>query len=147
MKIRWAAGIERLIGIVEEETYPKSGFPIAIVAVRSKQDIPLSLFVQKLAHQLRGMDIPTATVFEGNTSKQIKKLSKETIGAIFIGEDEMKSGNLTFKNLLNGSQLSIPLDIPTLASYCKNFLKDNKNAVIHSNSNIHSSSSVVPASK
>ena len=83
---------------------------ISVVAVRSKEEnepSPTSLYAMKLCHRLRIAGISVIYSYDGNTSKQMKKGSKEAVGAIIVGEDEIARGTLGLKNFHTGEQREI----------------------------------------
>lgn len=103
--VGWALGIERLSLMLESLPSPQR--PLAVIPVTEKE-IPSAF---KIASNLRQANIPTDFAFSGNVGKRLKRASKlHAIGAILLGEDELKQNKATVKNLDKGTQDLIPLD-------------------------------------
>jgi histidyl-tRNA synthetase len=105
---------------------PPSPRCIAVVVVRNKEDEdnPVTQYAQRVVVQLRSAGIPVSYAFEGNTTKQLKKLSqKDAVAAVIIGEDEMKKNSFTVKLLDSGTQQSI--ESAGLEQFCKRLVFGN----------------------
>jgi histidyl-tRNA synthetase len=102
--VGWAAGIERLAMLVEEPPAPPR--PVAIVPVGEAGEAA----ALKLAETLRRSGVPVDHGYSGNVGKRMKRANK--LGArfaILLGEDELKRGVATLRDLDAGSQEEVPL--------------------------------------
>ena len=98
--VGWAMGMERLLSLLPQtETSKLQAF---IVSNNNVEAI-------KLAFELREKGISTDFDLSNRKfNKQLEKASKTGAKfAIILGEDEIKSNNLTVKNLLSGEQKSV----------------------------------------
>lgn len=103
--VGWACGIERLIMMVENA--PEQPRPIAMIPVGEEADRA----IQKLVMQFRQAEIPVHYAFSGNMGKRMKRADKANARfAIMMGEDELKAGQATVRNLDTGDQELIALD-------------------------------------
>lgn len=121
--IGWAAGIERLSLLIPDSSMDSLPKPIAMIAVRSRDDYQMDPATQhclRLCQRLREQGIPLIYHYDGNTTKQLKKLSKNASGAIIVGEEEIQLGLVTFRDLESGKQQSIGEN--QLDSHCRAFL-------------------------
>ncbi len=104
--VGWAIGMERLISLCKvPEEKPLDVF---IVSDNKKQAL-------KLASELRGLGISVDLDFLARKfAKQMEKASKTGAKfALILGEEELKTGTLTLKNLSTGKQESISIkEIP-----------------------------------
>ena len=98
--VGWAIGMERLISLISPPK--KKSFMIFIVSDYTKEAL-------KLAFELRKQGISTDIDFAGRKfKKQMEKASKSGAKyALILGENELKSGILTLKNLSTGEQETI----------------------------------------
>ena len=104
--IGWAAGIERLISLIDFEN-PPTGWevprrPVAIIPLgeaAEKQALPL-------AQQLRACGIYTEICNRGNMAKRMKKANAmHACRAVIMGDDELAAGIVTLRNLDDGTQV------------------------------------------
>ena len=106
--IGWAAGIERLAMLVDESKITKAEKPIVILALNDEAQI----LAAKLSLQLREKGSRVETLYSGsNIGKLMKKadgLNAKTV--VIIGEDELKTGILTAKDMTSGEQKKIAAD-------------------------------------
>lgn len=123
--IGFAAGVERIVALQEAlgVTASPQHKPIATI-------IPMSEAAEseswKLVQTLRKEGIATDIAYKGNSKKRFERANK--IGARFaviLGEDELKNGTVTLKNLEEGTQETIGRD--ALMERLKHI---NKNSVI-----------------
>lgn len=83
------------------------------------------MYALKITKILREAGIPTTYHFDGNTSKQLKKTSRDAAAAIIIGENEINSNKISVKNLNTGQQTMVSLE--DLPNYCKNIQESHVN--------------------
>lgn len=102
--VGWAAGIERLAMLLAEA--PAAPRPIVIVPIGAEaEDMAL-----KLSWELRRDGIYVELGYRGNVSKRMKDANKmRARAAILIGEDELKRGVATVRDLDSGEQTEVPL--------------------------------------
>ena len=102
--IGWAAGVERLAMMLEDT--PTGPRPIAIIPVGADCEGP----ALELAERLRGAGTPIELGYRGNVSKRMKAANRARArAAILIGEDEIKRGAVTLRDLDSGEQAEVPL--------------------------------------
>jgi len=95
--VGWAIGMERLISLCKPPEQKQ--LDIFIVSDNTRQAL-------KTAFELRKQGISADLDFAGKKfSKQLEKASKTGAKfALILGEEELKTGELTFKNLATGEQ-------------------------------------------
>ena len=94
--VGWAMGMERLCSLIENHQAPK--LDIYVVSNFTKEAF-------ELTQKLRNAGFSAEFDFSNKKfNKQVEKASKCADFAIFLGEDELKSGELTVKNLTTGEQ-------------------------------------------
>ncbi len=101
--VGWAAGIERLMLLLEPPA--KQIKPVAIIPLT---DAAVGLAIE-INYQVRCQKLQSEIIDSGNMSKRLKKADK--IGAthaIIIGEEELNKQTVCLKNLIEGTQESIP---------------------------------------
>lgn len=103
--IGFAAGIERLALLANPE----------LTEVRYNYILPIGEECAgaafKLADDLRRRKIPALVEISGKMSKRMQRaVSANALNVIFIGEEELKSGNCKLKKLDSGEELSVKLD-------------------------------------
>jgi histidyl-tRNA synthetase len=102
--VGWAAGIERLAMLLEQP--PQSPRPIAIVPIGAEAEET----ALKLSSELRRDGMFVELGYRGNVSKRMKDANKaKARAAILIGEDELKRGAATVRDLDTGEQAEVPL--------------------------------------
>lgn len=108
--IGWAAGMERLIDVIDFSTVQESITPkrplamIALGGVCEKQAL-------KIAHDLRMQGFYTESYHNGNLAKRMKKANAHrAVAALILGEDELKSGQITVRHLDSGEQETVAID-------------------------------------
>ena len=102
--IGWAAGIERLAGLVDFANHPEFPKPIRPIAV-----IPFGEAAEKLAFSLvqalRVDEFVVDIAFKGNAGKRMKRADKINARvAVIIGDDEIAKGVAVIKDLDKGTQ-------------------------------------------
>ncbi|KAF2075883.1 hypothetical protein CYY_002819 [Polysphondylium violaceum] len=107
----WAAGIERLIMLLDTNRIPSPPQPVSIIGTGAD----VSSWALKLCKQLRLSDIPTIVPIpdmeKESLSKQLKKCIK--LGSryvVILGSDEMSSGNVKLKDTNTGEQSTLTID-------------------------------------
>lgn len=114
--VGWAAGIDRLALMLE--TSPSRTSAVSIVPASDAQEE----FSLKLLQDLRAQGIAADMAYNGNIGKRLKRADKiQSPLAIIIGEDEIKKGEATVKNLKSGTQSSVPF--VTLATEIAKLIK------------------------
>jgi len=102
--IGWAAGVERLSMMLSEA--PPAPRPFAIVPIGPEGEA----LAQTLAEDLRRAGIAIEVGYRGNMSRRMKAANKVNArAAILIGEDEIKKGVATVRDLDSGEQAEVPL--------------------------------------
>lgn len=104
--IGFAAGVERLVALMGEENVAASPKPVAAI-------IPMGEAAEvegwKLASTLRAAGIAADIAYKGNAKKRFERANKTGAAyAVILGEDELKNGTVTLKNLQTGEQESCP---------------------------------------
>jgi histidyl-tRNA synthetase len=102
--VGWAAGIERLAMLAGDAPPPPR--PIAIVPIgAAAESVAL-----KLAQDLRRAGHAVDLGYSGNLSRRMKRANKLNARyAVILGEDELKGGTATLRDLDTGEQEAIPL--------------------------------------
>ena len=102
--IGWAAGVERLSMMLQQA--PAAPRPFAIVPIGPEGEA-LAL---TLTEDLRRAGFAIELGYRGNMSKRMKAANKVNArAAILIGEDEIKRGAATVRDLDSGEQAEVPL--------------------------------------
>ncbi len=115
--IGFAAGIERLIEVVNFTNHPMftpPTRPVALIAIGNAAQQQALI----LAQAMRGQNIPIYIPNGGNLQKQLKKANKaNAIAAIILGENELAKGVASLKDLDSGQQSEVKLcDLSTVLS-------------------------------
>ncbi len=103
--IGFAAGVERLVALQGDAQDVQHG-PLAAI-------IPMGEAAEdeawKLAQQLRLQGLSIDIAYKGNAKKRFERADKvKAKFAVILGEDELKNGQLTLKNLESGAQETLP---------------------------------------
>lgn len=110
----WAAGVERLAALVQAQAdCPR---PVALIPMGDEADKAALPLAQKLRHA--GLYVELA--HRGNAGKRLKKASKQNASAaLMLGEDELKAGVVTVRDLDSGEQSEVPQSalVEALAKY------------------------------
>ena len=102
--VGFAAGLERMLALVDEQAFPKAPACVAVVPVSDAATDA----AWAIAQQLRDAGINVDMSYRGNVGKRMKRADK--IGAAFavmIGEDEIKTHSVALKNLATGQQQTV----------------------------------------
>ena len=100
--VGWAAGIERIMLLSQLE--PKDGPDVAIVPIAEEQ----MGAAFKMASDLRLEGLNVALEFQGSVGKRMKKSAKQNISNVWlIGEEEIQTNCVTWKNMDAGGQISV----------------------------------------
>ncbi len=103
--VGWAAGVDRL-AMMLESTPPQKSIVSIIPASEGQEE-----FALKLMQQLRESGIATDMAYSGNMGKRMKRADKiNSPLAVIIGEDEIKNGSATVKDLKAGTQQTVRFD-------------------------------------
>ena len=103
--VGWACGIERLALMVAMPEEISSCIALITGDDETQQE------GLKLAHRLRQAGYHIEIILGGNFGKKLKKASKlGATHALLLGSDELARGEVTVKNLGQGSQESVGLD-------------------------------------
>ena len=101
--VGWAAGIERMALMVEQA--PVVERPFAVVPV-SSETVGQAM---EIAQMLRARGLPADMAFSGNMKRRLKRADKiNARAALIIGEDEVKEGTVTIRDLDSGEQTATP---------------------------------------
>ena len=101
--IGWAAGIERLSMLLPDIAPSKR--PLAVIPVGEAEERPAELLTAELRRAGFSVDLG----YGGNMGKRMKRANKiSAAAALILGEDEVKNGVVTLRNLDNGEQTSVP---------------------------------------
>lgn len=118
--IGWAAGVERMVALMEEVgSLPKARAvaDIAVVPMSKEQEIEALM----LAEQLRMSGYRVELAFKGKADKRMKRADK--LGcrvALIVGADEVRDGVVTVKDLTQSTQEKVMRAV--LMDYIKGFL-------------------------
>ena len=103
--VGWAAGIERLAMMIEA---PQPDRPDVVIVPLGSQAETAST---KILAELRQWGIAADMAYRGNTKKRFAKA--DSAGAAFalvLGDDELARSEINVKDLLDGTQSSVPLN-------------------------------------
>lgn len=110
----WAAGVERLAMMVADPKPEKR--LIAIVPIGEAAQARALVLTQELRRAGYTVDLG----YSGNLSKRMTRAAKlGAVAAILLGEDELKRGAATVRDMVSGEQAEVPLAglAPHLARY------------------------------
>jgi len=97
--IGWAAGVERLSMMLTAQ--PPAMRPVAVVPVGPEAEMPALELTQRLRHSGFAVDLG----FSGNLSRRMKRANRiNAAAAVILGEDELKRGVATVRDLDSGEQ-------------------------------------------
>ncbi|MCC3861792.1 histidine--tRNA ligase [Pseudemcibacter aquimaris] len=112
--IGWAAGMERLSELISEDLLIKPNRPVVVTPVGADAQTP----AVKVAHDLRSSGIVVDMAYKGNVGKRMKRANKQNARfAVLLGEEELARNVAMVKNLDEGSQEEVSLDV--LSEYIK----------------------------
>lgn len=102
--IGYAAGIERLSMLLDNS--PTASPSVSLIPLGDNA----THTAMQLLHDLRSQGFHTLMAYSGNMSKRMKKADKAgSIGALILGDDEIKKGIATWKHLKTGAQQEVTL--------------------------------------
>ncbi|HSF13647.1 MAG TPA: histidine--tRNA ligase [Erythrobacter sp.] len=102
--VGWAAGIERLAMLVGQR--PEEPIEIAVIPMNEGA----SLKAIEVAQEFRLSGFSTEIFARGNVKKRFNRADQAgAMAAMIIGDDEIASGTLQFKNLATGEQSTVDL--------------------------------------
>ena len=102
--VGWAAGVERLAMLIADA--PESHRPIAVVPVGAGAETAAFNLAQELRRDGFTVDIG----YGGNLSKRMKRANKLRARlAVILGEDELRAGTVTVRDLDSGEQEEVAL--------------------------------------
>ena len=103
--VGWAAGIERL-GMLLDDAIP-AGPELAVIPIGEAA----AQRAMAVASELRSANFATEIFVRGNVKKRFARADKSgAYAAILIGDDELASGKVQFKNLANAEQSELSLN-------------------------------------
>jgi len=103
--VGWAAGIDRLALMLNEDALPPLVRPIAMIPMDEMFDIK----GLELAQTLRNQGFVVEMTYGGNLGKRLKKANKINARyALILGEAEVASHTVTLKDLDAGEQTQLP---------------------------------------
>lgn len=101
----WAGGIERLAMMLKNP--PATERPVIFVPMTDEA----STLAARLCNDLRKSNITADMAYRGNLKKRLQKANRQNARiAVLIGEDELKSGKLTVRDLDTGIQAEVAAD-------------------------------------
>ncbi len=99
--VGWAAGIERLMALCEQNLESAKP-PLCVIAPADEAG---EIFSLQVAARCREASLRTEILWSGNVGKKMKKANAMNADlAIIIGQTEIQSGQLSVKNLKTGQQ-------------------------------------------
>jgi histidyl-tRNA synthetase len=102
--VGWAAGIERLAMLIAAP--PAAPRPVAVIPIGEEAE----LAALPLARDLRRGGIAVELGFRGNLSRRLKRANRiNARAAVLIGEEELKRGVVTLRDLDSGAQSEVAL--------------------------------------
>ncbi len=103
--VGWAGGIERLAMLTSAELVSQR--PVAVIPIGGDAEAT----ALKIARDLRRRDIAVELGYRGNLGRRMKRANKVNARiAVLLGEDELKRGTASVRDLDTGDQGEVPLD-------------------------------------
>ncbi len=107
--VGWAAGMERLLMLVDFANLPGYNPPNRPVAI-----IPLGKIAEDralgLARELRSRHFVVELAYRGNLSRRMKQANRvNAVAAVIIGEEEINRGVATIRDMESGEQQEVEL--------------------------------------
>ena len=103
--VGWAAGIERLSMLLEQE--PAVPRPIVLVPMGTEAQAKALEIAQSLRHRGHRVELG----FSGNLKKRLQRANKMgAAAALLLGEDELAAGAVTLRDFETGQQEQVSLD-------------------------------------
>lgn len=102
--VGWAGGVERLAMLAANVPEPER--PVAVIPIGEEAEAA----ALRLARDLRHKGISVELGYRGNLSRRMKRANKLRARlAVLLGEDELKRGSATLRDLDSGAQSEVPL--------------------------------------
>ena len=102
--VGWAAGVDRLALL--EDSVPAPARPVAVIPIGQEAEAA----AQRIARDLRYAGVAVELGFRGNLKRRLQRADKlGARAAILLGEDELKRGSATLRDLDSGAQTEVPL--------------------------------------
>lgn len=105
--IGWAAGLERLQAAIDFAAHPQFAplpRPVALIPLGDEAEAQAMI----LAQSLRAEGLPVELGYKGNMQKRMKRANKvNAIAAVILGEEELKKGMVSLKDLDSGQQSEV----------------------------------------
>ncbi|MFI4987119.1 MAG: histidine--tRNA ligase [Alphaproteobacteria bacterium] len=103
--VGWAGGIERLAMLTA--ALPAVPRPVAVIPIGSAAETA----ALKIARELRQRNMAVELGYHGNLARRMKRANKVNARiAILLGDDELKRGSASVRDLDTGAQSDVPLD-------------------------------------
>jgi histidyl-tRNA synthetase len=103
--VGWAAGIERLAMLRDEEV--PAPRPVAVIPVGAEAEAEAFRLTQRLRHAGITADIG----FSGNLSRRMKRANRDgAVHAVILGADELARNAATLRDMASGEQEEVALD-------------------------------------
>jgi histidyl-tRNA synthetase len=100
--VGWAAGIERLVMLLKD--FPKPERPVSLIPLGEAAE----KYCLKLSQELRAQGFSVELAYGGNMSNRMKKATRANARfAVIVGDNELASGELGFKDLDSGEQAKV----------------------------------------
>ena len=110
--IGWAAGVERLSLLIDEE--PTTLRPISVIPIGPEAEAAAPL----IAREIRLMRRKSVLGCKGNLKSRMKYANRINAEyAVILGDTELENGTAIVKNLDTGEQKEMPLE--NIGDYCK----------------------------
>ncbi|MBI4184203.1 MAG: histidine--tRNA ligase [Proteobacteria bacterium] len=102
--VGWAMGIDRLAMLVGEPPAPDR--PVAVIPIGTAAEVE----ALRLAQGLRRDGLPVDLGYRGSLKRRLARADKVNArAAVLLGEDELKRGIATVRDLDSGAQAQVPL--------------------------------------
>lgn len=106
----WAAGVERLAALIEQQAKATLGIrrPIALIPMGEAAEKQALMLAQHLRHA--GFYVEMG--HRGNAGKRMKRANKQhAAAALMLGDEELAAGVVTLRNLDSGEQQQVAQDM------------------------------------
>jgi len=89
-----------------EDSVPAPARPVAVIPIGQEAEAA----AQRIARDLRYAGVAVELGFRGNLKRRLQRADKlGARAAILLGEDELKRGSATLRDLDSGAQTEVPL--------------------------------------
>lgn len=106
--VGWAAGIERLALLIGSSNLHNHHCDVAVIPAGPNVEGE----VQRILSTLRKQNISCEFAFTGNMKKRLQKASAAGAAfAVIVGDAELAKGEITIKDMVNGEQFPLSLDV------------------------------------